>query len=91
MVADVHRTILYGGIFCYPDDAKSASGKLRYLYEAAPMAMLIEQAGGKASTGTGRILDVVPTKLHQRVPVFLGSRDEIDLCLSFRAGSQAKL
>lgn len=93
MVADVHRTILYGGIFCYPDDTKNASGKLRYLYEAAPMAMLLEQAGGKASTGTGRILEVVPTTLHQRVPVFIGSRDEVDLCLSFRAdgnGSNAK-
>lgn len=91
MVADVHRTILYGGIFCYPDDSKNASGKLRYLYEAAPMAMLLEQAGGKATTGSGRILDIVPTKLHQRVPVFLGSRDEVDLCLSFRAATNAKL
>jgi len=84
MVADVHRTILYGGLFAYPDDTKNASGKLRYLYEAAPMAFIIEQAGGKAVTGSGRILDVVPTKLHQRVPVFMGSRDEVDLCLSFR-------
>lgn len=87
MVADVHRTILYGGIFCYPDDTKNASGKLRYLYEAAPMAMILEQAGGKASTGSGRVLDIVPTTLHQRVPIFLGSRDEVDLCLSFRTNN----
>lgn len=91
MVADVHRTILYGGIFAYPDDTKNASGKLRYLYEAAPMAFIIEQAGGKAVTGSGRILDVVPTKLHQRVPVFLGSREEVDLCMSFKNGSASKL
>jgi fructose-1,6-bisphosphatase I len=87
MVGDVHRTILYGGIFCYPDDAKSKEGKLRYLYEAAPMAFLVEQAGGIATTGEGRILDVVPKKLHQRVPVFLGSKEEVELLLSFRAKS----
>lgn len=92
MVADVHRTLLYGGVFCYPDDTKSVTGKLRYLYEAAPMAMLVEQAGGKATTGSQRILDVVPTKLHQRVPVFMGSRDEIDLLVSFkRAAEKSKL
>ena len=85
MVADVHRTILYGGVFCYPNDAKSPNGKLRYLYEAAPMAFLMEQAGGLATTGAGRILDVTPGKLHQRVPVFLGSKEEIQYMLSFRA------
>ena len=90
MVADVHRTILYGGIFCYPDDTKSKSGKLRYLYEAAPMAFLVEQAGGQATTGAERILDVLPTKLHERVPVFLGSKDEIQLLLSFRAKGGSK-
>lgn len=91
MVADVHRTLLYGGIFMYPDDTKSPNGKLRLLYEASPMGFIVEQAGGKASTGSGRILDVVPTKLHQRVPVFMGSRDEVDLCLSFQKGKQSKL
>lgn len=84
MVADVHRTILYGGVFAYPDDTKSKEGKLRYLYEAAPMAFLVENAGGVAVTGAGRILDVVPTKLHQRVPVFLGSKEEIAKLQSFR-------
>ncbi|KEG14308.1 fructose-1,6-bisphosphatase, cytosolic [Trypanosoma grayi] len=84
MVADVHRTLLYGGIFCYPSDSRKPKGKLRLLYEAAPMAMLMEQAGGKASTGTSRVLDVVPKKLHQRVAVYMGSRHEVDLCLSFQ-------
>ena len=93
MVADVHRTLLYGGAFFYPEDSKSPSGKLRLLYEAAPMAFLVEQAGGVASTGAGRILDVVPTTLHQRVPVYLGSRAEVERALAFRrkALSQSKL
>jgi fructose-1,6-bisphosphatase I len=73
MVADVHRTLLYGGIFMYPGDKRDPSGKLRLLYEANPMSMILEQAGGKASTGTGRVLDIVPQKIHQRVPIFLGS------------------
>lgn len=84
MVADVHRTLLYGGIFCYPSHAKSPEGKLRLLYEAAPIAMLIEQAGGKAWSGTGRILDQTIRHLHQRVPVYIGSRGEIDLCAAFK-------
>ncbi|QRW01532.1 fructose-1,6-bisphosphatase I [Ceratobasidium sp. AG-Ba] len=78
MVADVHRTLLYGGIFGYPDDKKSKSGKLRILYEAFPMAMLTEQAGGVAITGTGRILDIKPTSIHQRCPVFLGSKEDVE-------------
>ncbi|CAA7271700.1 unnamed protein product [Cyclocybe aegerita] len=77
MVADVHRTLLYGGIFGYPNDKKSKNGKLRLLYEAFPMAFLTEQAGGIATTGTGRILDIVPTNIHERCPVFLGSRDDV--------------
>ncbi|KAI0928905.1 Fructose-1,6-bisphosphatase [Taiwanofungus camphoratus] len=77
MVADVHRTLLYGGIFGYPDDKKAKSGKLRLLYEAFPMAFLTEQAGGLATTGTVRILDIVPTSIHQRCPVFLGSREDV--------------
>lgn len=93
MVADVHRTILYGGVFAYPSDKKSPNGKLRYLYEAAPMAFIMEQAGGKSVTGEGRILDFPPGKLHQRVPTFLGSGDEIDLMMSFKnkKAKQAKL
>lgn len=77
MVADVHRTLLYGGIFGYPSDKKSKSGKLRLLYEAFPMAFLTEQAGGVATTGTGRILDIEPREIHERCPVFLGSREDV--------------
>ncbi len=80
MVADVHRILTRGGIFSYPWDRKDPSkpGKLRLMYEANPMAMLVEQAGGAATTGRERILDVVPGSLHQRVPVFLGSKDEVE-------------
>jgi fructose-1,6-bisphosphatase I len=77
MVADIHRTLLYGGIFMYPGDAKNPSGKLRLLYEANPMAFLIENAGGRASTGTGRILEVDAKDIHQRVPVFMGSEADV--------------
>lgn len=77
MVADVHRTLFYGGVFIYPADKKNPTGKLRLLYEAAPMAFLIEQAGGKAITGTSSILDVMPDDIHQRVPVYMGSYDDI--------------
>ena len=83
MVADVHRTLFKGGIFIYPADKKNTSGKLRLLYEASPMAFLIEQAGGMASTGEKPILEVVPEKLHQRVPVILGSKWEVEKCLEF--------
>ncbi|WFD01793.1 fructose-bisphosphatase [Malassezia obtusa] len=83
MVADVHRTLLYGGIFCYPSDKKSANGKLRMLYEAFPMAFLTEQAGGLATTGEKRVLDVEPTSIHQRCPIFLGSKDDVQDLLSF--------
>ncbi len=79
MVAEVHRILMRGGVFMYPRDTKMPlrAGRLRLLYEANPMAMLIEQAGGAASTGRGRLLEVPPTELHQRVPVILGSRNEI--------------
>lgn len=77
LVADFHRTLLRGGIFAYPADKKAPDGKLRLLYEAAPMAFIAEAAGGAASTGKERILDIVPTSLHQRVPLFIGSRDDV--------------
>jgi fructose-1,6-bisphosphatase I len=77
MVADVHRTLLYGGIFMYPADKKSPKGKLRLLYECFPMAFIMEQAGGIATTGTQRILDVQPYGIHDRSPIFLGSPDNI--------------
>jgi fructose-1,6-bisphosphatase I len=80
MVADVHRILTRGGIFIYPWDRKdpSKAGKLRLLYEANPMALLVEQAGGAATDGRARILDIAPDALHQRVPVFLGSKREVE-------------
>jgi len=78
MVADVHRTLVYGGIFMYPATASSPSGKLRLLYEGNPMSMLIEAAGGKASTGTGRVMEIVPTGIHERCPIFLGTAAEVE-------------
>lgn len=77
MVGDIHRTLLNGGIFGYPGDSKSKNGKLRLLYESAPIAYLIEQAGGKASTGSGRLLDVVPESIHEHVSTILGSYDDV--------------
>jgi fructose-1,6-bisphosphatase I len=79
MVADVHRILTRGGMFLYPMDSGNVAqgGKLRLMYEANPMGMLVEQAGGAASTGRGRIMEVVPTGHHQRVPVILGSREEV--------------
>jgi len=78
MVADIHRTLLYGGIFMYPADLKNPNGKLRVLYEVFPMSYLMEQAGGQAFTGKQRALDLVPEKIHDRSPIFLGSYDEIE-------------
>jgi len=79
MVADVHRTLLKGGVFMYPPTKKNPEGKLRLMYEANPIAMLMEQAGGQAVVGeTGRILDIQPTGIHQRTSVVLGSTDEVD-------------
>lgn len=78
MVADVHRTLLYGGIFLYPADTKSPNGKLRVLYEVFPMSFLMEQAGGQAFTGKQRALDLVPKNIHERSPIFLGSYDDVE-------------
>lgn len=84
MVADVHRTILYGGLFAYPADKKSKNGKLRLLYEGFPMAMVIEQAGGTAINDKGeRILDLVPTEIHERSGIWLGSADEVAKVMKF--------
>jgi fructose-1,6-bisphosphatase I len=85
MVADVHRILTRGGIFIYPRDAKDPDkpGKLRLMYEANPMAMIVEQAGGAATDGHRRILDIAPQKLHQRVAVFLGSKNEVERATQF--------
>jgi fructose-1,6-bisphosphatase I len=85
LVADVHRTLLYGGIFLYPGSVKKPEGKLRLLYEAAPLAMIIEAAGGKAISEKERILDIVPQELHQRTPLIIGSPEDVDLFQSFIA------
>ena len=78
MVADVHRTLLKGGVFLYPATAKAPNGKLRLLYECNPMSMLVEQAGGASATGHERVLDIQPRELHQRTSVFLGSPAEVE-------------
>ncbi|MEY3021744.1 MAG: hypothetical protein RIS86_942 [Planctomycetota bacterium] len=83
MVADVHRTLLTGGVFMYPPTEKNPEGKLRYLYEASPMAFVVEQAGGLAYSGAGRTLDHRPRRVHERVPVLLGSRAEVERVRSF--------
>ncbi|XP_028313960.1 fructose-1,6-bisphosphatase 1-like [Gouania willdenowi] len=77
MVADVHRTLMYGGIFLYPGNLKNPEGKLRLLYEGNPMAFIIEQAGGLASTGYENLLDIQPNSIHQRTPVAMGSREDV--------------
>ncbi len=88
MVADVHRILTRGGIFMYPRDAREPdkAGKLRLMYEANPMSMIIEQAGGAATTGTQRILEIQPQSLHQRVPVFLGSKEEVERVTGYHQG-----
>jgi fructose-1,6-bisphosphatase I len=89
MVADAHRTLLRGGIFAYPADRKSADGKLRLLYEANPFAFIFEAAGGRASTGNQqRILDIAPTKLHQRTPLVLGSVRDVETFEQFARGER---
>src|SRR3984893_14316444 len=88
MVADVHRILLKGGVFLYPPTVKSPEGKLRLMYEANPMAMIVEQAGGKAAAGVWpRIMDIQPTAIHQRTPVILGAADQVDAVLTHLAGS----
>ena len=82
MVSDVHRTLLYGGIFMYPGDSKSPNGKLRTLYEGNPMAFICEQAGGMATDGRTRILDKSPDHIHCRTPIFLGCKRDVETIIS---------
>ncbi|XP_064619128.1 fructose-1,6-bisphosphatase 1-like isoform X2 [Lineus longissimus] len=90
MVADVHRTLKYGGIFMYPATKESPNGKLRLLYECVPMAFIIEKAGGMATNGKIPILDVQPESIHQRMPIFLGSKDDVqDVIDLYKKHSQA--
>lgn len=85
MVGDIHRVLSRGGLFAYPFDKRNPKipGKLRLLYEANPMSFLIEQAGGAASTGEGRILEVMPREIHQRIPVIMGSKEEVETCITY--------
>ena len=78
MVADLHRTLIKGGIFMYPADFKNKNGKLRLIYECNPMTFIVEKAGGLGTTGTENILDVKPQELHQRVPIFIGSKNMVE-------------
>jgi fructose-1,6-bisphosphatase I len=89
MVADVHRILARGGIFMYPVDAKcrDKGGRLRLMYEANPMAFIVEQAGGAATDGARRILERVPASLHERVPVFLGSRREVERVTAYHGAA----
>jgi len=91
MVGDIHRILCRGGIFMYPLDNRmikdGKTGKLRLLYEANPMGMLIEQAGGVAHTGLESILDIQPDNLHQRVPVIMGSKEEVDRVVAYHANA----
>ena len=89
LVADFHRNLLGGGIFAYPANTKTPNGKLRLLYEANPLAYIVEQAGGAAIDGTRRILDVPPKELHQRTPLFIGSKNEVELATTILAGKGA--
>lgn len=83
LVADFHRNLIKGGIYIYPGTEKAPKGKLRLLYECSPLAFIAEQAGGKASDGINRIMDIKPTELHQRVPYFVGSKDLVELAEDF--------
>ncbi|MCL4279646.1 MAG: class 1 fructose-bisphosphatase, partial [Ignavibacteriaceae bacterium] len=85
MVADVHRNLIYGGIFMYPSDSRNPNGKLRLMYECNPMAFIVEQAGGRATNGKQRIMEITPEKLHQRVPIFIGSEDDVRMVEKFMA------
>jgi fructose-1,6-bisphosphatase I len=89
LVADFHRNLLGGGIFAYPANTKTPHGKLRLLYEANPLAFIVEQAGGAASNGHQRILDILPLELHQRTPLYIGSKSDVALAEQFVAGQSA--
>ena len=91
LVADFHRNLLYGGIYLYPADGKNPHGKLRLLYECAPLAFIAEQAGGAASNGDRRIMELAPESLHQRSPLFLGSPEDVRECEQFLAGTHPSL
>lgn len=88
MVADIHRNLLYGGIFMYPADSRNPNGKLRLQYECNPMAFIVEQAGGRATNGKKRIMEIKPEKLHQRMPIFIGSEEDVKMVEKFMAEAE---
>jgi len=90
MVGDVHRTLLYGGVFGYPGDTKNPNGKLRLLYEGAPMSFIMEQAGGLSTTGTQRVMEITPEIVHQRNPMIMGSKNDIQEVIDAYAAAAAK-
>ena len=83
MVSDIHRNLLYGGIYMYPSDSRNPKGKLRLMYECNPMAFIVEQAGGRATNGKQRMLEIKPTSLHERTPIFIGSEEDVLLVEKF--------
>jgi fructose-1,6-bisphosphatase I len=87
LVADFHRNLLGGGLFAYPANRKNKRGKLRLLYEASPLAFIVEQAGGAATDGEERILDIQPSELHQRTPLFIGSKNDVDAARAMLTGA----
>lgn len=90
LVSDFHRTLLKGGIFMYPKDKKNLNGKLRFAFEAAPLGLVVQNAGGRASTGEQNILDIVPTEIHQRVPLYIGSAHDVELAEKHLASRREK-
>jgi len=90
MIADFHRNLLYGGIYMYPGDSRNPNGKLRLMYECNPVAFIAEQAGGRAIDGKQRILDIKPDNLHQRVPIFVGSADDVTMVEKFMVESEVE-
>jgi len=83
LVADFHRNLIKGGIYVYPDTTLNPEGKLRLLYECNPLAFIAEQSGGMATTGRKRVMEIIPTKLHQRVPYYTGSANMMEKCMDY--------
>jgi len=90
LVSDFHRNLLYGGIYFYPKDTKSNTGKLRLLYECGPLSFIAEQAGGWGSSGEANILDIVPKNIHERVALFIGNKSDVIAAEDFLAGKRSK-
>jgi len=90
LVSDFHRNLLYGGIYLYPKDTRSSTGKLRLLYECAPLSFIAEQAGGLGSTGEANVLDLIPTDIHERIPLYIGNKYDVKVAEDFLAGKRVK-